>query len=163
MSKKICRNSSRTLRRGCSAPPSVGWPAAAKLYCLNEASFHDPLVQVSNVTRRHHKPIPRDILGNHVRRQVGLELLDLGRKVGSLFHRVVNVFSAIQPGRPRAPSIPLSYGERTHFGVISLRFCNSLMIAASWSPFSSTTRSCVAVVSSTPSTWGVSSTLRTVD
>ena len=35
MSKKICLNSSRTLSKGCRAPPSVGSPRAAKLYFLN--------------------------------------------------------------------------------------------------------------------------------
>jgi len=43
ISKKICLTSSFMRKRGCRAPPSVGCPAAAKLYCLNEASFHEPL------------------------------------------------------------------------------------------------------------------------
>lgn len=48
-SKKIWRNSSRTLRRGCNAPPSVGCPCAAKLYCLNSVSFHLPEVSMSEL------------------------------------------------------------------------------------------------------------------
>lgn len=49
MSKKICRNSSLTLSSGCNAPPSVGAPAAAKLYFLNSAFFQAPDAIMSDV------------------------------------------------------------------------------------------------------------------
>lgn len=46
ISKKIFRISSRTFRRGCKDPPSVGIPSASKLYFLKEAVFHAPLNMV---------------------------------------------------------------------------------------------------------------------
>lgn len=44
ISKKILRNSSRTFSNGCKDPPFVGIPSASKLYFLNVAVFHAPLV-----------------------------------------------------------------------------------------------------------------------
>lgn len=43
ISIKIFRNSSRTLSKGCNAPPFGGIPSASKLYFLNLAVFHAPL------------------------------------------------------------------------------------------------------------------------
>lgn len=39
----MCLNSSRTLSKGCRAPPFVGIPSASKLYFLKVAVFHAPL------------------------------------------------------------------------------------------------------------------------
>ena len=44
ISKKILRISSRTLRRGCRAPPFVGIPSASKLYFLKVDVFQVPLI-----------------------------------------------------------------------------------------------------------------------
>ncbi len=44
---KMFRNSSRTLRSGCNAPPLVGIPSASKLYFLNLASFQLPLDEMA--------------------------------------------------------------------------------------------------------------------
>ena len=82
-------------------------------------------------------------LRNHLYRKISFELFDLGRKVGSLFDGIIDMFSAFS----------VRFGWVSHFGAINLRLLSSLMITDSWSPFSNTTRNCTAVVSSIVSTY----------